>query len=89
MVNIFNFLFGKKEKPKAPVTVDVMVEQVLREDQKTKAIRYYKDNKDRVDFMVRQTDKAYEPSQTEDKNDPRIWKAEHWNWFLTAMEADD
>jgi len=88
MWKIFEKLFGSKQ-PKAPIVKpDITVKEVLREDQKTKAIRYYKDNKDRVDFMVRQTDKAYEPSEAEDKNDPRIWKAEHWNWFLIMMEED-
>lgn len=40
--------------------------------------------KEYVDNMVKLIQNSCEPSQIEDKNDPMLWKAEYWKWFLTT-----
>jgi hypothetical protein len=62
----------------------VLVREILSEKQINRAILYYTKHKEYVDDMVRLTENAFEPSQIEDKNDPMLWKAEYWKWFLTT-----
>jgi hypothetical protein len=61
----------------------VLVTDILSENQINRALIYYRKHKDPIDNMVKLTKNSYEPSQIEDKNDPMIWKAEYWKWFLT------
>jgi hypothetical protein len=62
----------------------VLVSDILSEQQINRAILYYTKHKEYVDDMVKLTKNAFEPSQIEDKNDPMLWKAEYWKWFLTT-----
>ena len=62
----------------------VLVREILSEQQINRAILYYTKHKEYVDDMVKLTKNAFEPSQIEDKNDPMLWKAEYWKWFLTT-----
>lgn len=48
------------------------------------ALDYYKRHKEHVEKMMMETDKSYEPSQIDDKNDPSIWKPEYWRWFFNV-----
>ena len=54
----------------------------LNERQWDNAYTFYFNHKDHIDNMISDTKLAYEPSEVYDKNDPRIWKAEYWKWFL-------
>ena len=58
------------------------ISDVLTDKQKNGAFLYYLNHKEHIENIMSETNKAYEPSQSEDKNDPRIWKAEYWKWFL-------
>jgi hypothetical protein len=78
-------LFGAK-KP-ACIKADVSgtfakISHVLSERQKDEAFLFYMNHKDKIDERISNTELAYEPSEREDKNDPRIWKDEYWKWFL-------
>lgn len=33
-------------------------------------------------MMIKDVDKNYPPTLQEDKNNPSLWKAEHWAWFV-------
>jgi len=58
------------------------VSKILSEVQIGRAFLYYWKHKRYVDDMVNLTQNQFEPSQMEDKNDPMLWKAEYWKWFL-------
>ena len=62
----------------------VLVSDILTETQINRALIYYTKHKEYVDNMVKLTQNSFEPSQSEDKNDPMLWKAEYWKWFLTT-----
>lgn len=62
------------------------IESVLNSRQREVATAFYLRNKSHVDRLILSTNKAYEPSQVEDKNNPAIWKAEYWKWFLTTIQ---
>ena len=62
----------------------VSISDILTETQINRALIYYTKHKEYVDNMVKLTDNSFEPSQIEDKNDPMLWKAEYWKWFLTT-----
>jgi hypothetical protein len=32
--------------------------------------------------LIKDLDKGYPPTLQEDKNNPGLWKAEHWFWFV-------
>ncbi len=62
----------------------VFISDILTETQINRALIYYTKHKEYVDNMVKLTHNSFEPSQIEDKNDPMLWKAEYWKWFLTT-----
>ena len=33
-----------------------------------------------------ESDKNFAPSLIGDKNDPRLWKPGHWNWFFSTFK---
>ena len=86
-MNLLKWLFGSKKpalnKPVVSGSV-VLVGDVLTETQINRALIYYTKHQDYVDNMVKLTQNSFEPSQNEDKNDPMLWKAEYWKWFLTT-----
>lgn len=90
-MNWLKRLFGIEEKKDSvfkPI-FDVLpkkIEEVLNERQKEKALLFYKHHKERIDTWVKTTSKSYEPSEPDDKEDPRIWKPEYWKWFLTNYQ---
>lgn len=45
-----------------------------------KAFDWYEKHEDNVLALYNFCSNSYPP--TEDKNNPSIWKAEHWRWFL-------
>lgn len=58
------------------------ISDVLTTEQSFSAFSFYNKHKERLDKLSSETDKAYEPSESEDKNNPMLWKAEYWKWFL-------
>ncbi len=51
-------------------------------DQRKKANDWYDSHKDHVNNLVKETRNYYPPTETEDINNPALWKANHWGWFL-------
>lgn len=84
-MNLLQKIFGSRKpalnKPVVSGTF-AKIGDVLNEQQKDEAFLFYMNHKDNIDERITYTEKAYEPSQNEDKNDPRIWKDEYWKWFL-------
>lgn len=58
------------------------MESTLTTEQLTKASEWYKAHKEHVDKLVKDIKNPYPPTDTEDKNSPALWKANHWAWFL-------
>ena len=85
MKKLLQRLFGAK-KPACinPVVSGTFakIDDVLNEEQKSRVFLFYEKHKARIDKLVLDTEKLYEPSENEDKNNPMIWKAEYWKWFL-------
>ena len=76
-------LFKSKENkeiedslPRIPVT------DVLTSNQIKNANRFYKNHKEHVDKIMKETTKSYELSESEDKIRPELWKPEYWRWFF-------
>jgi uncharacterized membrane protein len=59
---------------------------VLSSNQLSNVLIYYLRHKKHIDHLVSTTEKSFSPSQIEDKNDPMIWKAEYWKWFLSNLK---
>ncbi len=83
-MELLKWLFGsRKPALNKPVVIgQFAVSEILSEVQIGRAFLYYWKHKDYVDNMVKLTQNQFEPSQMEDKNDPMLWKAEYWKWFL-------
>jgi hypothetical protein len=81
----FNFNFFKKPK-KSTIVVsnEGSVNDVLSINQRCVARVWYNSHKEHIDKMVSEAEKAYSPSLFEDKNNPMLWKAEHWKWYLKS-----
>jgi hypothetical protein len=80
----FNFLRRSKRvivdnKPKLELIVDV-----LTIEQRCVARVWYNLHKEYIDEMVAKVEKTYFPSSFEDKNNPVLWKGEHWKWYLKS-----
>lgn len=55
---------------------------VLTSQQIIKAKEWYDLHKYHVLLMKSKVDKYFAPTDGEDKNNPNLWKPEHWLWFL-------
>jgi hypothetical protein len=80
----FNFKILKRSKKGNVIESynDELVIDVLTIGQISNTIKWYKQHKEHINKMVADTEKAYPPSLIEDKNNPMLWKAEYWKWFL-------
>lgn len=58
------------------------VDDVLTLEQRCVVRVWYKLHKKHIDKMVAEAESAYAPSLFEDKNDPMLWKAEYWKWYV-------
>ena len=56
--------------------------EVLSTEQTLKTLIWLKEHRKHVYNMVFNSEKEYPPSDNEDKNNPALWKPEHWKWFL-------
>lgn len=54
----------------------------LSNEQIQKAKEWFALHKDHVKEMTKFASVPYAPTDNEDKNNPTLWKAEHWWWFL-------
>jgi hypothetical protein len=57
----------------------------LKTDQVKKAFDFYEAHRDHVKKLVLTATTAYAPTLSQDKNDPRLWRAPHWKWFLNNI----
>ena len=58
---------------------------MLTQKQKEIATSWYIKHYSYVNSMLDKMDDKtimYPPSDSEDKNNPTLWKAVHWNWYL-------
>jgi hypothetical protein len=58
---------------------------ILSEKQYDRAFSWYIKHEKHVKKLLKYADKGYPPSLSEDKNDPRLWKPEHWAWFKSEF----
>jgi len=58
-----------------------LVSDSLTYEQIKNGLKFYSKHKEHVDKICKETDVACDICN-EDKNDPRLWKPSHWNWFL-------
>jgi hypothetical protein len=56
-------------------------EEILTPEQIDKALKWYDNHRNHVNSLVNGVSK-FPPSLNEDKRDCRLWKPQHWNWFL-------
>jgi hypothetical protein len=56
-------------------------EEILTPEQIDKALKWYDNHRNYVNSLVNGVSK-FPPSLNEDKGDCRLWKPQHWNWFL-------
>jgi len=78
-MNWIKKLFGKKEHH---IDVSVLPEEILTSEQIDNALKWYDIHRNHVNRIVNGVSK-FPPRLNEDKRDCRIWKPEHWNWFLS------
>lgn len=61
--------------------------EVLTLKQILRAIKFYREHTTYVRrLMDLNPEHPIYPSEEEDKNDPRIWKAGHWIWFFEKLK---
>jgi hypothetical protein len=58
------------------------MEDTLKVNQILKATIWLKEHRKHVYNMVFNSRDEYPPTDNEDKNNPNLWKPEHWKWFL-------
>lgn len=56
-------------------------EEILTSEQIQNALSWYDEHKNHVNSLVNGVSK-FPPSLNEDKRDCRLWKPQHWHWFL-------
>lgn len=55
------------------------------EDWHIKAMQWANEHQTHVDALVKSASLSYAPSLTEDKQNPQLWKAEHWKWLYESV----
>jgi len=56
-------------------------EEILTPEQIDNALKWYDKHRNHVNGIVNGVSK-FPPRLNEDERDCRLWKPEHWNWFL-------
>lgn len=59
-----------------------MKKPILTDSQVGVAVSWYINHRKHIDILILNSELRYAPSLNEDKNNPNLWKAEHWSWFL-------
>ena len=76
-------IFGIKPKEVEIISYGELpdVKKVMKPSQIIKGMNYYKDNVNRIENMMKETNVACDVS-FEDKNNPSLWKPGHWLLFF-------
>jgi len=87
---IYNLFTGNHRKNKKVISYGLLpfVVDVLSKEQIEKARDYYNNHKGHVDKIMQESNVACDVSESEDKNDPRLWKPGHWLWFFGMYETN-
>lgn len=78
-MNWIKKLFSKKKEKQCAIH---SVSGSLSNDQLERADIWYCLHKNHVNKLYRLADNSFPPTLTEDKNNPALWKAGHWKWYL-------
>lgn len=62
------------------------IEHALTQDQIKEGFRYHHEHADYVNNIMNETNVMSDVSEIEDKNNPRLWKPSHWNWFFNNSD---
>ena len=62
------------------------MEHKLSKQQINKAIEWYVSHEEHINRLVKGVLRTYPPTDSEDRNNPALWKAEHWLWFLRVFD---
>ena len=54
----------------------------ISNEQIQKAKEWFALHKDHINKITKEMITCYPPTDNEDKNNPSLWKASHWLWFL-------
>lgn len=63
-------------------TIKNDTEPVLNSNHVEKATAWALKHRAHVESLAQLAAQSYPPTLNEDKRDPALWKAGHWNWFL-------
>lgn len=55
---------------------------MLNRNQIDNAVLWYSDHTNHIKSLIKDTKLSYSPSDNEDKNNPNLWKPQHWKWFV-------
>jgi len=55
---------------------------ILIDKQHKKALVFYFRHEKHLNILIKDVQHSYPPSLIEDKNDPSLWKPNHWKWFI-------
>jgi hypothetical protein len=78
-MNWIKNLFHKKTKKQCAifgVSGSLSIEQLERADM------WYCLHKNHVNKLYHLAESSFSPTLNEDKNNPTLWKAGHWKWYL-------
>ena len=80
---IRNLFKGRKQQCNIPDVSGMYAtpEEILTGRQIQEAEIWYYKHRNHVNSIVNGKSK-FPPTDIEDKNEPSLWKPEHWNWFL-------
>jgi hypothetical protein len=79
-MNWIKKIFGFKTQ-EVSVPILPLPETVLTPDQIKHALKWYDQHRNHVNKLVN-VELKYPPTLNEDKRDCRLWKGQHWKWFL-------
>lgn len=86
MIDLFKEYRKYKARQKCAIqnvsSMSAKLEDALTNEQIGRAFLFYSKHREYIWVLVDGYDKTFEPTQSEDKNDPSIWKAGHWKWFI-------
>jgi len=78
---VANYSFKLNEFKKEMEKLNKKPEEILTPEQIDNALKWYDKHQNHVNGLVNGVAK-FPPRLNEDKRDCRLWKPEHWNWFL-------
>ncbi len=55
---------------------------ILSDEQLERADMWYCLHKNHVNKLYHLAEKSFAPTLNEDKNNPSLWRAGHWKWYL-------